>query len=49
VATFLQNNNLEQQFYTPLSPQAYQQYLALQEIIQQTQITADGKDQWKYI
>jgi hypothetical protein len=48
VAIFLQNNNLEQQFYT-LSPQAYQEYLALQEIIQQTQTTADGKDQWKYI
>jgi hypothetical protein len=49
VAAFLQNDNLEQQFFTPLSPQAYQEYLDLQEVIQQTQITTSGKDHWKYI
>jgi hypothetical protein len=33
----------------PLSSHAYQEYLALQEVIQQTQITTGGKDQWKYL
>jgi hypothetical protein len=40
---------LEQQFFTPLSPQAYEEYLDLQEVIQQTRITTSGKDHWKYI
>jgi hypothetical protein len=49
VAVFLQNDNMEQQIFTPLSPQAYQEYLDLQEVIQQTQIITSGKDHWKYI
>jgi hypothetical protein len=36
-------------FHTPLSVQAYQEYQALQEIIQQTQISSGEKDNLKYI
>jgi hypothetical protein len=49
VAQFLLNNNIEQQFYLPLSVQAFQEYQNLQLFIQQTQITDQAKDSWSYI
>jgi hypothetical protein len=49
VAQFLLNNNMEQQFYLPLSVQTFQEYHELQELIQQIQITEQGKGSWSYI
>jgi hypothetical protein len=49
VAQFLHNNQIEQQFHVPLSVQAFQEYQAMQDIIQQIQISPVERDSWKYI
>jgi hypothetical protein len=37
------NNNIDSQFYLPLSDQAFQEYQQLQQTIQQTQAPVDQK------
>jgi hypothetical protein len=49
VAAFLQNDSLEAQFHLPLLEQAFQEYLQLQQIIQQVQVSENSKDSWHYI
>jgi hypothetical protein len=49
VADFIHNNNFEQQFYLPLSVQAFQEYQAMQDIIQHTLISNEAKDVWSYL
>jgi hypothetical protein len=44
VASFIQNNNFEQQFHVPLSVQAFQEYQEMQDIIHQTEISSEAKD-----
>jgi hypothetical protein len=48
VASFLQNNQIEQKFHVPLSIQAFQEYQEMQDIIQQIQVSNEEKDIWKY-
>jgi hypothetical protein len=40
---------MDELFHLPLSEQAWQEYQALQVIIQGIQITEEDKDCWKYI
>jgi hypothetical protein len=40
---------MESLFHLPLSEQAWQEYQALQVIIQGIQITEESKDTWSYI
>ena len=49
VAKFLTSNTLDSQFHLPLSEQAYQEYLGLQELIQNIQVQEDSKDSWHYM
>jgi hypothetical protein len=49
VADFIHNNNFQQQFHLPLSVQAFQEYQAMQDIIQQTQISNEANDVWSYL
>jgi hypothetical protein len=49
VAEFLQNNIIEDQFHTPLSNEAFQEYQELQNLIQNLQIQEKEKDKWHYI
>jgi hypothetical protein len=49
VARFLLNNHIEEQFHLPLSDQAFLEYHAMQQLIQQTHIPEDTKDSWHYI
>jgi len=49
VAQFLQTNTIEEQFYTPLSMEAYQEFEELQSIIQGIQVSVDRQDTWHYI
>jgi hypothetical protein len=49
VASFIQNNNFEQQFHVPLSVQAFQEYQEMQDIIHQTEISSEAKDIWSYL
>ncbi|CAO2167262.1 unnamed protein product [Urochloa humidicola] len=49
VAQFITHNNVAQQFHLPLPEQAYQEYTALQELIQGIQIIEGEKDRWHYI
>jgi hypothetical protein len=48
VASFLQNNQFEQQFHVPLSVQTFQEYQEMQHIIHQTQISNE-EDIWSYL
>ena len=49
VVEFLQNNIIEDQFHTPLSTEAFQEYQELQNLIQNLQIQENEKDKWHYI
>jgi hypothetical protein len=49
VAKFLGTTQMEELFHLPLSNEAWQEYQALQDIIQGIQITEGEKDCWKYI
>ena len=49
VAKFLTSNTLDSQFHLPLPEQAYQEYLGLQELIQNIQVQEDSKDSWHYM
>jgi hypothetical protein len=49
VAKFLATEQLGDLFHLPLSNEAWQEYQALQTIIQGIQVTEGGKDYWKYI
>jgi hypothetical protein len=49
VVKFLNTTQMEELFHLPLSEQAWQEYQALQAIIQGIQITEGDKDCWKYI
>jgi hypothetical protein len=49
VAQFLLNNQIESQFYLPLSVQDFQEYQDLQQLIQQLQIEPENKDSWHNI
>lgn len=51
VAKFLANPSIGQQFHIPLTMQAHEEYLQLQDILQgiQTQSEGDNKDKWQYI
>jgi hypothetical protein len=49
VAEFIHNNNFQQQFHLPLLVRAFQEYQAMQDIIQQTLISNEAKDVWSYL
>jgi hypothetical protein len=49
VAKFLQNNDIQAQFYIPLTPEAFQEFQDLQEIIQGLQVEEMENDNWQYI
>jgi hypothetical protein len=49
VAQFLLNNQIEDQFHLPLSVQVFQEYQAMQELIQQVRISVDNNNSWQYI
>jgi hypothetical protein len=49
VAKFLSDNQIQNQFHLPLSVQAFQEYQALQDLIQGIQVQLGGKDTWTYI
>lgn len=49
VAEFLLNNSIESQFHIPLSAQAHEELIKLQELIQDIQIQEHSKDTWQYI
>uniref|UniRef100_A0A0A9HAK5 Reverse transcriptase zinc-binding domain-containing protein n=1 Tax=Arundo donax TaxID=35708 RepID=A0A0A9HAK5_ARUDO len=48
VAEFLQNNNIHQQFHTPISEEAYQEYQELRTTLQEAHIQLEGNDSWHY-
>jgi hypothetical protein len=49
VATFFNTTQMSELFHLPLSSEAWQDYQALQIIIQGIQITGGEKDSWSYI
>jgi hypothetical protein len=49
VADIIHHNNSEEQFHLSLSIQAFQEYQAMQDIIQQTIISNEAKDVWSYL
>jgi hypothetical protein len=48
IQNFLDNMNLEDNFHTPLSPQATQEYQLFYEIVDELQTSRVGKDNWIY-
>jgi hypothetical protein len=48
-AAFLRNNVINDQFFLPLSEEAFQEYHELQTIIQNLQIQKHSRDKWTYI
>jgi hypothetical protein len=48
IQNFLDNMNLEDNFHTPLSPQATQEYQLFYEIVDQLHSSRVGKDKWIY-
>jgi hypothetical protein len=49
VKKILNTTQMESLFHLPLPEQAWQEYQALQVIIQGIQITEESKDTWSYI
>jgi hypothetical protein len=49
VAKFLSDNQIQNQFHLPLLVQVFQEYQALQDLIQGIQVQLGGKDTWTYI
>uniref|UniRef100_K3XTC0 Uncharacterized protein n=1 Tax=Setaria italica TaxID=4555 RepID=K3XTC0_SETIT len=49
VLKFLTNNIIEDQFYLPLSEQAFQEFQSLQVLIQGIQVHEGNKDSWQSI
>ena len=49
VAAFLRNNIINDQFFLPLSEEAFQEYQELQTILQNLQIQEHSRDKWTYI
>jgi len=49
VAKFLENNTMMAQFHLPLSEQAHQEYMELQDLLQNIQVQEHSKDTWHYI
>ena len=49
VAKFLENNTMMAQFHLPLPEQAHQEYMELQDLLQNIQVQEHSKDTWHYI
>jgi len=49
VAKFLENNTVMAQFHLPLSEQGHQEYMELQDLLQNIQVQEHSKDTWHYI
>jgi hypothetical protein len=49
MASFLEEVDMTEHFYLPLSEQAYQEFQELQQLVQDTQVRNEDNDQWHYI
>jgi hypothetical protein len=49
VSAFLRNNALEEQFFLPLSEEAFQEYQELQVLLHNLQRQDDNRDEWTYM